>query len=71
MVDKQVQPHMDGFKEPALKNYYILTWPGGGTIGARALDQRRVNELLDVVRNEVLVWAGLSKSLARSTRVTG
>ncbi len=54
LVDR-LQPYMDGVKEPALKNYYILTWPGGGTIGARALDQSRVDELLEVVRNEVLV----------------
>ena len=51
----RLQPYMDGDKEPALKNYYILTWPGGGTIGARALDQSRVDELLEIVRNEVLV----------------
>ena len=50
-----LQPYMDGVKEPALKNYYILTWPGGGTIGARALDQSRVNDLLEIIRNEVLV----------------
>ena len=54
LVDR-LQPYMDGVKEPALKNYYILTWPGGGTIGARALDQSRVDELLEIVRNEVLV----------------
>jgi len=54
LVDR-LQPYMDGVKEPALKNYYILTWPGGGTIGARALDQSRVGELLEIVRNEVLV----------------
>ncbi len=52
---ERMQPYMDGVKEPALKNYYILTWPGGGTIGARALDQSRVGELLEIVRNEVLV----------------
>ena len=51
----RLQPYMDGVKEPALKNYYILTWPGGGTIGARALDQSRVNELLEIVRTDVLV----------------
>ena len=51
----RMQPYMDGVKEPALKNYYILTWPGGGTIGARALDQSRVGELLEIIRNEVLV----------------
>ena len=32
-------PFMSGEREPALKNYYILNWPGGGTIGARVLDQ--------------------------------
>jgi multidrug efflux pump subunit AcrB len=51
---ERLQPYMDGVKEPALKNYYILTFPGGGTIGARALDQSKVGELLEVVRNEVL-----------------
>jgi multidrug efflux pump subunit AcrB len=54
LVDR-LQPYMDGDKEPALKNYYILTWPGGGTIGARVLDQSRVGELLEIVRNEVLL----------------
>ena len=54
LVDR-LQPYMDGTKEPALKNYYILTWPGGGTIGARVLDQSRVKELETVVRDEVLV----------------
>ena len=35
-----MRPYMEGKKEPALKNYYILVWPGGGgTLGARALDQ--------------------------------
>ncbi len=52
---QRLKPYMDGAKEPALKNYYILTWPGGGTIGARVLDQSRVGELLEIVRNEVLV----------------
>lgn len=51
----RLQPYMDGDKQPALKNYYILTWPGGGTIGARVLDQARVGELLEIVRNEVMV----------------
>ncbi len=53
LVDR-LQPYMDGVKEPALKNYYVLTWPGGGTIGARVLDQSRVGELLEIVRNEVM-----------------
>ncbi|MBT8063038.1 MAG: efflux RND transporter permease subunit, partial [Gammaproteobacteria bacterium] len=51
----RLQPYMDGVKEPALKNYYILTWPGGGTIGARVLDQSRVKDLETIIRNEVMV----------------
>ena len=46
---------MDGTKEPALKNYYIFTGPFGGNLGVRAKDQSRVSELLDIVRNEILV----------------
>jgi multidrug efflux pump subunit AcrB len=52
---ERLQPYMDGVKEPALKNYYIMTFPQGGTIGARVLDQSRVKELEEIVRNEILV----------------
>ncbi len=51
----RLKPHMDGVKQPYLKNYYIFYGPGGGGMGVRALDQSRVNELLDLVLNEVLV----------------
>jgi len=52
---ERFKPYMDGVKQPALKNYYIMTWPGGGSIGARVLDQSRVKELEEIVRNEILV----------------
>ncbi|GJM10260.1 MAG: acriflavine resistance protein B [Lysobacteraceae bacterium] len=55
VIVERLQPYMDGELEPALKNYYIITWPGGGTIGARVLDQSRVKELEAIVRDEVLV----------------
>ena len=51
-----------GEKEPALKNYYILVWPGGGTIGARVKDQSRVKELEAIVRDEIT--AGLPDTKA-------
>lgn len=54
LVVERIQPYMDGMKEPALKNYYIITWPNGGTIGVRAKDQSKVKELEEVMRNEVL-----------------
>jgi multidrug efflux pump subunit AcrB len=53
MVER-LRPYMDGDKEPALKNYYVLLWPGGGTIGVRAKDQARVKELETIVRDEVV-----------------
>ncbi|WP_223788757.1 efflux RND transporter permease subunit [Marinicella meishanensis] len=51
----RLKPYMDHEQQPYLKNYYIFYGPGGGGMGIRALDQSRVNELLDVVLNEVLV----------------
>ena len=52
MVDR-LTPYMEGEKEPALRNYYAILWPGGGTIGVRAKDQSRVKELEAIVRDEV------------------
>ena len=52
---ERLKPYMEGTKEPALKNYYIFTGPFGGNLGVRAKDQSKVDELLDIVRNEVLV----------------
>jgi multidrug efflux pump subunit AcrB len=54
LVVARLKPYMSGEKEPALKNYYILTWPNGGTVGIRAIDQSRVKELETIVKNEIL-----------------
>ena len=54
MVER-LRPYMEGTKEPALKNYYFWMWPGGGTLGARALDQDDVEDLKRVVREEIVV----------------
>ncbi|MGD8357111.1 MAG: efflux RND transporter permease subunit [Lysobacterales bacterium] len=50
----RLEPYMKGEKQPALKNYYIWLFPGGGTIGARVQDQSRVKELETVMREEIL-----------------
>jgi len=52
-LDERMQPLMLGTREPALKNYYILTWPGGGSMGARVKDQDRVGELQEILQNEI------------------
>ncbi len=53
MVER-LGPYMRAEKQPALKNYYFILWPGGGTVGVRALDQGRVRELERIVRDEVV-----------------
>ena len=52
MVER-LKPYMAGEKEPALKNYYILIFPGGGTIGARPLDPAKIGELGRVINEEI------------------
>ena len=52
---ERLEPYMSGKKEPALKNYYIWMFSGGGSIGARVLDQSKVKDLETVMRDEILV----------------
>jgi len=52
---ERMRPYMDGRLEPRLKNWYILTWPGGGTIGARVQDETRIGELERIVREKIIV----------------
>jgi len=54
IVVERLKPYMNGEKSPALKNYYIITWTNGGTLGVRALDQSKVKDLEAIVRDEVL-----------------
>ncbi|MEO8672618.1 MAG: efflux RND transporter permease subunit [Tahibacter sp.] len=51
----RMQPYMKGEKQPQLKNYYLLLWPGGGTIGARVVDEQRIGELEKLIRDEIVV----------------
>ena len=52
---KRLAPYMAGEKEPRLKNYYILIFPGGGTIGVRPLDPSKIGELGRIVNEEITV----------------
>ncbi|MEP7043433.1 MAG: efflux RND transporter permease subunit [Dokdonella sp.] len=50
---ERLQPYMKGEKQPALKNYYLWLWPGGGTIGARVVDEKRIGDLERIMREEI------------------
>jgi multidrug efflux pump subunit AcrB len=55
-IAQRMRPYMEGTKEPALLNYYVLVWPGGGgTIGARVKDQSQLPELERLLKEEILV----------------
>ncbi len=52
---ERMKPYMDGKKQPQLKNWYVLLWPGGGTIGARVVDEKRIGDLDRIMREEITV----------------
>jgi len=57
VIVERLKPYMEGIKEPALKNYYFISFPGGGgaNLGVRAKDQGKVEELLQIIQSEILV----------------
>lgn len=56
VIVERLEPYLTGEKEPALKNYYFISFPNGqgGNIGVRAKDQGRVKELEKIVNEEIL-----------------
>ncbi len=61
-LNARMLPYMRGDRQPQLSNYYILVWPGGGTLGARVVDPSRIGELERIVRDEIV--AGLPDTRA-------
>lgn len=55
VLRQRMAPYMDGSSQPQLKNWYLLLWPGGGTIGARVVDETRIGELERIIRDEIIV----------------
>jgi multidrug efflux pump subunit AcrB len=51
---QRMRPFMEGERAPQLSNWYLLLWPGGGTIGARVVDAGTIGELERLVRDEVI-----------------
>ncbi len=65
VVRERMAPYMSGAKQPQLRNWYIQAWPGGGTLGARVVDENRIGELERIVRDEIVV--GLPDTSAFTT----
>ncbi len=54
IVRARMAPYMTGEKQPQLKNWYIQAWQGGGTLGARVVDDSRIGELEKIIRDEIV-----------------
>ena len=46
---------MKGEKEPVLKNYYILRYPGGAQIGVRPKEDNQIKVLEQLLMKQLLV----------------
>ena len=55
VIGQRMKPFMNGEREPALKNYYLRSWPdgSGGGMGIRVKDQSRVLEMQKIVNEEI------------------
>jgi len=70
LIDR-LSPYMKGEKQPALKNYYIWLWPGGGTIGARVVDEKRIGDLEKLMREEITVGFPDTRAFATEGELFG
>ena len=53
VIAERLQPYVDGEKEPQIKHYFFVAFPGGVFFGVRAKDPSRVNELLPIVTRSI------------------
>lgn len=54
LLEQRIAPYLSGEKQPQLSNWYLSLWSGGGTLGARVIDQSRIGELEQIIREEIV-----------------
>lgn len=54
IVVDRLMPYYHGEKQPRVKNFYFLGWPGGGSVAVRLEDDTRLDEMMEIVRNDIL-----------------
>lgn len=70
-IVERMRPYMEGSAEPKLLNYYIITWPGGATLGARVVDPERIGELEKLLNEKVLAGLPDLRAFAREGELFG
>ena len=54
VIRQRMAPYMAHEKEPHLRNWYLLLWPGGGTLAGRVFDDAQLPVLERIIRDEVV-----------------
>ncbi len=55
VVVERLMPYYLGEKQPKAKNFYVIGFPGGGSVAVRLEDESRLDEMMKIMREEILV----------------
>ena len=67
VIAQRIRPYYEEGKEPRIKHYFFVAFPGGMFMGARAEDEDRVDELIPVI-NQVI--GGFPDTIAFAMRAS-
>ncbi|HYC03599.1 MAG TPA: efflux RND transporter permease subunit [Azospirillaceae bacterium] len=51
----RMMPFYTGERQPKVKNFYVIGWPSGGSIALRLEDESRLDEMMKIAKEELLV----------------
>ncbi|HYE50917.1 MAG TPA: efflux RND transporter permease subunit, partial [Azospirillaceae bacterium] len=54
-IVRRLMPFYTGERQPKAKNFYVIGWPAGGSIAVRLEDDTRLDEMMKIAREEILV----------------
>lgn len=67
VVAQRMEPYLTGEKEPQVKNYFYVAFPGRMFMGARTVDDDRTDELIPLINN---VISGFPDTIAFANRAS-
>jgi multidrug efflux pump subunit AcrB len=68
VVNERMRPHLEGTKHPAVESYFLGMFGNSGFLGARAVDRRDVDELVQVLNRDIL--GGFPDTMAFASRAS-
>lgn len=66
VVNERMRPHLEGTKHPPVESYFLGMFGNSGFMGARAVERRDVDELVQVLNRDIL--GGFPDTLAFANR---